>query len=114
LRPAAAAAQAAPPRDTTQVEALARRLLLSAETGLTAETARGLADGLWALPAEEGLPAAALAARLYAGRDEASWRAAAREGAAALARWLRPSPEVIPPVSREESALLARLPLPPP
>ena len=31
----------------------------------------------------------------------------------ALGRWLSPSPEVVPPVSREEAALLARLPLPP-
>jgi hypothetical protein len=113
LRPAALAVAPGAPRDTHAVEGLARRLLLSAEDGVTAETARALADALWALPTEEGIPASALAAPLYAAKDEAALRAASRAAGVALARWLRPSPEIVPPVSKEEAALLARLPLPP-
>jgi hypothetical protein len=113
LRPGPAPASAQPVRDTRAVEVLARRLLLSAEVGVTAETARALADALWALPSEDGLPLSALAAPLYAARDAAAFNAAARAAAVTLGRWLSPSPEVVPPVSREEAALFARLPLPP-
>ncbi len=105
----------APPRpDVAPVAALARRLLLSPEEGLTPTAARALADALWALPAATGIPAAALAAPLYAGRDEASLGAAARAAGVALSRWLRPSPEVVPPVSEDEEALVARVPVVPP
>ncbi|MGO9830487.1 MAG: DUF4175 family protein [Myxococcaceae bacterium] len=115
LRPKAQG-HAAPNRpDVAPVEALARRLLLSAEVGLTPEAARALADALWALPADSGIPAASLAAPLYAGGDAASLGAAARAAGVALSHWLRPSPEVVPPASLEEGALVARLPaLPPP
>jgi hypothetical protein len=113
LRPKASAAEAPQRRDTHAVEVLARRLLVSAQEDVTPETARALADALWALPTDSGIPVATLAAPLYAGQDGAARRAAAREAGVSLARWLRPSAEVVPPVSSGEAALLARLPLPP-
>jgi hypothetical protein len=113
LRPRALSAAPGPARDTRAVEALARQLLLSAEHGVTAEEARALADALWALPTETGIPVSGLAAPLYAATDAVARRAASREAGVVLARWLRPSPEVVPPVSAAEASLLARLPLPP-
>ena len=113
LRPKASAAEALERRDTHGVEVLARSLLLSAAQELTAEAARTLADALWALPTDSGIPVAALAAPLYAGQDGAARRAAAREAGVSLARWLRPSLEVVPPVSSGEAAVLVRLPPPP-
>ncbi len=100
--------------DDGSVAQLARRLLLSAEEGVTVETARHLADALWALPVSTGIPAASLAAPLYAAEDGVSRDAAARAAAVALARWLRPSPDVVPPVSPDEAAVVSRLPLRPP
>jgi hypothetical protein len=113
LRPRAPDAPSAPQRDTSSVQALARRLLLAAEVGVTAEAARALADAVWGLPQESGLPASTLAAPLYAAKDEAARSAAAREAGVALARWLLPSPESVPPVSPDEGPVLARLPLSP-
>jgi hypothetical protein len=113
LSPRASSASLPERPDTRGVETLARRLLLAAELQLTAEAARALADAVWALPADSGIPVASLAAPLYAAKDEASRSAAAREVGVALARWLLPSPEVVPPVSSEEGAVLARIPLPP-
>lgn len=113
LRPRAGSMSAVERPDTKGVEVLARRLLLSAEVGVTAETARALADALWALPQTGGIPVATLAAPLYAAKDDVSRSAAARTAGVALARWLLPSPEAVPPVSSEEGAVLARLPLPP-
>jgi|GEM_PF-4485578 len=114
LHPRAGSVARTPASDTASVQQLTRRLLLSAEEGMTQQTARALADALWALPAATGIPAASLAAPLYAAGDAASWDAAARAAAVALARWLRPSPDVVPPVSSEEAAVVARLPLRPP
>jgi Domain of unknown function (DUF4175) len=113
LRPKPSTAQATAGRDTHRVEVLARGLLLASQQDVTPQAARALADALWALPTDSGLPVAALAAPLYAGTDGAALRAAAGDAAVSLARWLLPSPEVIPPVSSGEAALLARLPLPP-
>ncbi len=111
-RPDGRATLASP--DQGAVAQLARRLLLSAEQGVTAETARLLADALWGLPVNTGIPAASLAAPLYAAGDDVSRDAAARAAAVALARWLRPSPDVVPPVSPDEAAVVDRLPLRPP
>ena len=110
LRPGAAAGPVQLGAGPPGVEALARRLLLASEQELGADAARGLADALWALPGAPGLPAAALAAPLYAADDAPSRAAAARAAAVALSRWLRPAPVALPPVSPEESALFARLP----
>ena len=109
LRPAPEAVLVPSPPEAPRVEALARRLLLSSEQPLSAEEARGLADALWALPAASGLPAAKLAAPLYAAEDEASRRESARAAAVVLSRWLRPSPDVIPPASSDEASVLGRL-----
>lgn len=114
LRPRAFPADAPARVETREVQRLAMRLLLSAEEGLTPEGARALADALWALPPESGIPATALAAPLYASQDGATLSAASREAGVILARWLFPTPEVIPPVSPSEASLLARLPLRPP
>jgi hypothetical protein len=114
LRPRPLDARTSPPPDTGAVERLARRLLLAGEQELTAEGWRALADAVWALPAASGLPVATLAAPLYAAKDAPARSAAARAASTALARWLRPSPEVVSPASSEEGAVLARLPPPPP
>jgi hypothetical protein len=113
LTPRVSSAQPTARPDTQGVETLARQLLLSADVPVTKEAARALADAVWALPADSGIPVASLAAPLYAAKDEVSRSAAAREAGVALARWLLPSPEVLPPVSSEEGDVLARLPLPP-
>ncbi len=114
LRPRADGPATRPAPDDSSVAQLARRLLLSAEEGVTAETARRLADALWALPVSTGIAAASLAAPLYAAEDGVSRDAAARAAAVALSRWLRPSPDVVPPVSPDEAAVVSRLPLRPP
>ena len=113
LRPQASVASVSERPETHRVGVLARRLLLSAEQGMSPEVARALADAVWTLPATTGIPAPALAGPLYAANDPASRGMAARAAAASLARWLRPSPVVVPPVSPDEGAVLTRVPLPP-
>jgi hypothetical protein len=114
LRPRALAADSPGRVDARGVAQLARRLLLSAEEGVTPEGARALADALWALPVESGIPATTLAAPLYASTDGSTLGAASREAGLVLSRWLYPTPEVLPPVSSSEASLLARLPVHPP
>jgi Domain of unknown function (DUF4175) len=112
LRPRPSPAASEPRADPSAVERVARTLLLAAEQDLGAEGTRALADELWNLPPQPGLPVTALAGPLYATGDAPSRAAAARAAGIALSRWLRPAPVALPPVSPEEGAVLSRVPLP--
>jgi hypothetical protein len=94
-----------------ELTALALRLLAGAARGLEATDARELADSLWKLPANAGVPAAELAGALYAAGTPEARLAAARLAGAALARRLRPAMTTSPPADASGARVISRLPL---
>ena len=110
LRPAPGIARPEPSPRRTEIARLARQLLLDAQEGVSAEAARALGDRLWGLSSAE-LPAAELAAGLYAAADGPARSSRARAAGEALARWLRPSPVAIPPREADEADVLQRVPV---
>jgi hypothetical protein len=106
-RPVAAPTVEAP---APRLVALAVKLLGGAARGLDASEARALADALWALPPDVGVPAVELAASLYGAGTPEARTDAARLAGQALARRVHPARLAVPPLDPAGARLLARLP----